>query len=120
MSCLFSPDSVKPAGQQALSSLAITSTATARQEKNSPLPGGRWPITGAAVLAGMAGIFLGKRRNLFLTALCGFLLMGLALCVAACGGGGNGGTRRGSYVVTVTATDQNNVKETAQLTLVVQ
>jgi uncharacterized protein (DUF2141 family) len=133
--CGFSPAMVTPNTSTMTTTLTITTAAhtAAHATALAPPPFGRRPsplyaiwLLLPAMLLGMVGLAVPKRRKLLSCVLVG-LLAGGCLLQAACGGastgggggGGTGGTPAGTYTVTVTGAAGSTQHATA-VTLTVQ
>ncbi len=125
----FSPGQVTPTASGATSTLTITTTgSSAAMARKSSFAYAMWlPIVGLS-LVGMRWSTKDTRKKKLL----GFLLLGIVMAtlffLPACGGssssgGGGGGcsgcTPAGSYTVTITGTDSNNLSSSTTVTLTV-
>ncbi len=120
----FSTNPVTPTSGGATSTVTITTTgSTAAAYRPSRIFYAMWlPIVGMS-LVGMRFSSRGSRRKRLLGFLFLALVMGMLFFLPACssssggGGGCTGCTPAGSYTVTITGTDANNLSHSAQVTL---
>jgi hypothetical protein len=127
----FSPNPLTPTSAGATSTLTVTTTgASAAMYRSSGMIYALWlPIVGLS-LVGMRLSPSGSRRKRLLGLLLLGLVMAMLFFLPACGGssssgggGGGGGctgcTPAGSYTVTITGTDANNLSYATAVTLTV-
>jgi hypothetical protein len=123
----FSPDQVTPTSSGANSTLTITTTgSSAALYRKSNFVYAMWlPIVGISLI-GMRLTSKDSRKRKLLSFLLLGVVMAMLFFLPACGGGsssggggGGGGTPAGSYTVTVTGTDANNLTASTTITLTV-